>query len=334
MRRTIRSTLAVIGMAGLLVAARPAQAQVKDPAYPARPITLYIAFGAGGNTDIATRALAQAASKHLGQPIIPVNRPGAGGTIAAMAVMNAAPDGYTIGTNAGSSVLMIPHMDDMPYRDLSGFTLIMNYGKFIFPLLVSGDSPWKNWNDLIQWAKQNPKQLSVGITSVQAISPMGIALYRAEQKENVQFTYVPLKGSAEVLNYTLGGHIKLFASSFDPAVLQLLRNGKLRLLAYLSTEKAEGFENYPTFKELYDEVPPNLGGIWGPKGMPEHVLKKLDDAFAKAAKDPDFVKVMASMSMPVVYMNHEEINNYARENLPKVGEVMRILKSQEATKGK
>jgi len=319
-------------MVGLLVAARPAQAQ--ESAYPTKPITLYIAFGAGGNTDIATRALAQAASKHLGQPIIPVNKPGAGGTIAAMAVMNAAPDGYTIGTNSGSSVLMIPHMDGMPYRDLSGFTLIMNYGKFIFPLLVSGDSPLKNWTDLVQWAKQNPKQLTVGITSAQAISPMGIALYTAEQKEAIQLTYVPLKGSAEVLSYTLGGHIKLFASSFDPTVYQYLRNGRLRLLAYLSTEKAEGFEDYPTFKELYDEVPPNLGGIWGPKGMPGHVLKKLDDAFARAVKDPDFIKVMKSMSMPVVYMNREEINDYARENLPKVGEVMRILKAQEVPQAK
>jgi tripartite-type tricarboxylate transporter receptor subunit TctC len=121
----------------------------------------------------------------------------------------------------------------------------------------------------------------------------------------------------------------VFAASIDPSVLQYLQDGKLRLLGYLSDVKAPGFENFPSFKELYGEVPPDLGGVWGPKGIPEDVLKKLDDAFAKAVVDPEFVKIMDSMLMPVVYMNHQEISKLAQEDFPKVGEVMTELKAQQ-----
>jgi tripartite-type tricarboxylate transporter receptor subunit TctC len=286
-------------------------------------------MGPGGTVDIATRALVHVAGKYLGQPFIPINRPGAGGALAASEVMNAKPDGYTLGSNSGSSVLLIGHTEESPYKDLSAFTLIMNYGKFVMPLIVRADAPWKNWNELIQAAKQKPGSISVGITGARINSPMGIALWTVEQKEKVEFTYIALKGSAETLNYTLGGHIDVFAASIDPAVLQYLQDGKLRLLGYISDVKARGYENFPSFKELYGEVTPNLGGVWGPKGIPEDVLKKLDDAFAKAVVDPEFVKVMDAMLMPMIYMNREEINKFAQEEFPKVGEVMTELKAQQ-----
>jgi len=326
-KRVSRIIIGILGFSVLLFQAFAAGA--KDPDYPTKPITLYIAWGAGGNTDVATRALIQAASKYLGQPIIPINKPGAGGVIGAMAVMNAQPDGYTLGGYTSSAVLLIPHTKESPYQDISGFTLIMNYGKYIYPLIVRADAPWKNWNELIQWAKLHPKGVSVGITGARSMSPMGIALWTSEQKEKVEFTYITLKSSAETLNYTLGGHINVFATSIDPSVQQFLKEGKLRILGYLSEEKAPGYENFPTFKELYGEVPPNLSGAWGPKGIPEYALKKLDDAFAKAVTDPDFLKVMEGMSMPVVYMNREEINKFSREEFPKVGEIMRILRTEE-----
>jgi len=329
MRRTIR--LAAIGMIGLAaLGVRAAEAQTKDPDYPTKPITFYVAFSPGGNVDLATRALIRAASKSLGQPFVPVNKVGAGGTVAGMAVMNAAPDGYTLGSYSGSAVLVIPHTPESPYKNLNGFTLLVNYGKFIFPLIVRSDSPWKSWHDLIQWAKQNPRGVSVATTGARSMSPMGIALWASEQKEKVEFTHISLKGSAEVLSYTLGGHVNLFAGSFDHAVLQSLKDGRLRILGYLSEERAPGFESYPTFKELYGEVPPNLAGVWGPSGMPEHVLKRLDDAFARAVKDPDFIKVMDSMSMPVVYMHRNELGRFVRQQYPKVGEVMRTLSAEEA----
>jgi tripartite-type tricarboxylate transporter receptor subunit TctC len=304
--------------------------EAANPDYPTKPITFIIAYGAGGTTDTAARALTEAASKYLGQSIIPVNKPGGASTIGAMAVMNAKPDGYTLGTANASSVLIMPHTEESPYKDLSGFELILNYGKFIFPLMVRSDAPWKTWKEFIEWARQNPRAAKIGMTSARSMNPQGIAMWKAEQKEKVEFTYLAFKGSGETLTAILGGHVSLYACSLDSSGVSYLREGKLRILAYLGADKIPGHENFPSFPELYGVAPPSFFGVWGPKGIPEYVLEKLDDAFAKAVKDPSFVDVMNRMYTPVHYMNRAEVNRYVREEYPKVGEIVKILRAEGA----
>lgn len=123
-------------------------ATAKDPDYPTKPITFYIAFGAGGTTDLITRAFGDIASKYLGQPFVYINKGGAGGTLTSIAVMNAKPDGYTLGTVSGSQVFVAPFSDEAPYKDLSGFTMIMNFGNYVFPLMVRSDSPGRRGRSL------------------------------------------------------------------------------------------------------------------------------------------------------------------------------------------
>jgi len=194
MRRKTGVYLFAVGILGLWVSLFQSidLAEAKDPDYPTKPITFYIQVVAGGTTDTASRAIIEAASKYLGQPFIPINKPGAGGAIAAMAVMNAKPDGYTLGVNVGSSTLIMPHSEECPYRDLSGFTLIMNFGRFNWPLFVRGDAPWKTWKELVEWARQNPRGVKAGITSARSMAPTGIAVWKAEQKEQVGFSYLVL----------------------------------------------------------------------------------------------------------------------------------------------
>src|SRR4030042_2080595 len=115
-------------------------ARAKDPEYPTKPITFYIPYAAGGSTDVAVRPLLEAVGKHLRQPIIPINKPGGSAAIGAMAVMNAKPDGYTLGAHAGGHVFILPHTEECPYKDLSGFSFIMNYGKYIFAVIASSDA--------------------------------------------------------------------------------------------------------------------------------------------------------------------------------------------------
>jgi tripartite-type tricarboxylate transporter receptor subunit TctC len=109
-----------------------------------------------------------------------------------------------------------------------------------------------------------------------------------------------------------------------------IKEGKLRVLSYLGKDKVPGYEDVPSLYELYGFAIPNLLGIFGPKGLPDYVLKKLDDAFAKAVKDSDFVSVMNRMYTPIVYMDRTQMNKYIEETLPKVGEIMKILKAEEA----
>ena len=140
--------IAIIGGATFLIC-NVNLARAKDSDYPTKPITLYIPYGAGGTTDLTSRAFGNAAAKYLGQPIIFINKAGAGGTLAAMAVITAKPDGYSLGTAMASSIFVAPFSDESPYKDLSNFTFIANFMNLVYPLMVRSDAPWKTWKEFI-----------------------------------------------------------------------------------------------------------------------------------------------------------------------------------------
>jgi tripartite-type tricarboxylate transporter receptor subunit TctC len=156
-----------------------------------------------------------------------------------------------------------------------------------------------------------------------------------ERIENVEFTYMPLKSSAEILSATLGGHITLYGSTVDASTMPYLQEGKVRILAYMGPkdEKVPGYENIPSTEELYRVSIPKALGVMGPKGLPDYVLNKLDDAFAKAVKDPDFNKVMDRMYIPVIYLNRIQMNKHMDELYRQGAEFIKMLKAEE-TKGK
>jgi tripartite-type tricarboxylate transporter receptor subunit TctC len=309
-------------------------ALAKDPEYPVKTITCYIPFGAGGTTNMGSRAFVEAASKFLGQRIIPVDRPGAGGTLAAMAVLSAKPDGYTLGIATGSNIFAAPFSGDSPYKDLSGFTMIVNFGRHIFGYMVRGDAPYRDWKEFIEWAKKNPRGVKIGLAGARSVSIAGVPLYLVEKREHFEFTYLSFKSSAEILTALLGGHINGYASTIDASILEFVQAGKIRILAYMGAEKVPGYENINSYHELYGFSMPVMFGIIGQKGMPENVLRILDGAFAKAVVDPDFLKVMDRIQTPVSYMDRGQITKYVEETFTKVGEIVKALKAEEAKERK
>jgi tripartite-type tricarboxylate transporter receptor subunit TctC len=309
-------------------------ARAKDPDYPTKPITFYISYGAGGTTDLMFRAFCDTAKKYLGQPFVPINKVGAGGTLVGVTVINSKPDGYTFGSFAVTNVITMPLSGEAPYKDLSGFTLIGNFANYVYPLMVKADAPWKTWKELIEWARKNPRGVKLGIVGAKSNTSFGLTLWQAETRENVEFTYIPLKSSAETLSAILGGHITLYGSTVDPSTMVYVKEGKLRILAFMDTCKVPGHENIPSFQELYGFSIINVMGVLGPKSLPDYVLKKWDDAFAKVVKDPDFVSAANRMFTPVVYMNRAQINKYMEEIYPKAGEIIRMLQAEEAKQKK
>jgi tripartite-type tricarboxylate transporter receptor subunit TctC len=334
--KEMKKVFVIIGFIGLWVFLfyHMDLAVAKDPDYPTKPINYYIAFGIGGTTDLTSRAFGDATSKYIGQPFVHINKPGAGGTLTAMAVMSSKPDGYSLGICSPSNVFVAPFSDESPYKDLSGFTFITNFGNYVYPLMVRTDAPWKTWKEFIEWAKKNPRAAKIAITGARSVASQGMVLWQVEKKEQVEFTYVPMKSSAEILSATLGGHVTMYGSTVDPSTVPYLKEGKLRILSYLGKDKVPGHENVPSIFEMYGFSIPNLLGVFGPKGLPDYVLKKLDDVFAKAAKDPDFISVMSRMYTPIVYMDRTQINKYIEETLPRAGEIMKILKVEEAKEKK
>lgn len=332
MRKTVKRSVAFIAILAVTAFLPGLVAEAKDPDFPTKSITYYIAFGAGGTTDLTSRAFIEAASKHLKHPGIPINKPGAGGTLTAMAVMSSKPDGCSLGIATPSNTFIAPFSDESPYRDLSGFTMIANFGNYVYPLMVRTDAPWKTWKEFMDWAKKNPRAAKIAITGAKSVASQGFVLWQVEQLEKVEFTIVPQKSSAEILASTLGGHVTMYGSTCDPSTVPYIKEGKLRILSYLGTHKVPGFENVPSLHEIYGFAIPNLLGIFGPKNIPEYILKTLDSAFAKAVKDPDFVNVMNTMYTPIVYMNRAEMNKYVQDTLPKAKEIMTALKAEAKAK--
>lgn len=308
----------------------PSSAKAAD--YPSKPITFYIPFGAGGTTDSVFRLLLDATGKQLGQQLVPVNKPGAGGALGLAAVMNAKPDGYTLGACTGGNLYLMPHMPDSPYKDLSRLTFIMNYVKYVQVNLVRSDSSFKTWKEFIDWSRKNPKAAKVGCPGGRLQNGSAMTFSRVEQKEGVEFTIMPFTGAAESQNALLGGHITLDSTGLTPTILPYLKEGKLRLLSYAASAKIAGYENLPNFPELYGFEVPDTVGVVAPSGLSNAVLQKLEDAFAKAVKDPDLTKTLTRFYTPLSYKNRAETTAEVNKTFEEVGEVIKNLKAAEAKK--
>jgi tripartite-type tricarboxylate transporter receptor subunit TctC len=305
-------------------------AAAKEAEYPTKPINYYISYQAGGATDIIVRALVEPAGKILGQPFVVINKPGGGALLGPVAVRAAKPDGYTLGSFASTQALIAPHTEECPYKDVNDFTYVLNYSKWIFPVIVKGDAPYKTWSEFIAWAKQNPRGAKIAIPGAKSQTPQGIAMWEVEQKEGVQFTYIATKGTPEQITGVLGGHFTMSATVLDASMLQYVKEGKLRFLAFQGKEKATGYESTPSFYELYKIEATGYVGIIGPKGLPGSITARLNDAFARAVKDPGFIKVMNQMNLPIVFVPHQQIDKEMKETFPKIGQVMKTLLSEEA----
>jgi tripartite-type tricarboxylate transporter receptor subunit TctC len=331
MREISKTALTVGGLLVLFLfaAGNPYLALAKDEGYPVKPVNFIIPYSPGGATDITSRVLVEVAKKYLGQSIVPINKGGAGGSIGTMAVISAEPDGYTIGAAVPSSAFAVPFQEGAPFKDLSGLVFIMNYGDYVYPILVRADSNWKTWKELIEWARKNPGDANVGLTASKKQSAPGLVFRQIEQKEKVKFTYIPFKGNADVTSALLGGHITVFGASTDASTVSLLQANRIRVLMYMSKYKLPGFENVSTTTELYGIDLPSLLGVWGPRGLSEYVVSKLRNAFGKAVEHPDFIKVMKQMYMPIVYMDSDEMKRFAENTFQRTKVVLRTLEAEE-----
>lgn len=146
-KRRRKCLFILIGLFGLFILLFQGEdsVQAKDPDYPTKPINIYIGFPPGGTTDVMTRAATAAATKHLGQPFVVINKIGGASTLAVKAVMDARPDGYNLGITSGAAPFIAPHSGECLYQDLSALRWIMNFSMDVHFVMVRNDSPWKTW---------------------------------------------------------------------------------------------------------------------------------------------------------------------------------------------
>lgn len=286
--------------------ALPALAQAP---YPARPVRLICPWPAGGSTDAVMRALAESASKQLGQNIVIDNKPGAGGMLGAIELANARPDGYTL-SQLPHGVFRIPHMQKVQFDTLKDFTWIVCLTGYTFGIVVPADSPIKSIKDLVDYAKANPGKFSYGSTGT-GTSPH-LAVEEFAQRAGIQLNHIPFKGNAENMQAILGGHIMAAsdATGWGPHV----EAGKLRLLATYGSKRTKRWPSVPTLDELgYKTVSDSPFGVCGPKGMEPAVVKAIHDAFRKTLDDPAVLAAFDKYDQTVIYMDTATYTRWARE---------------------
>ena len=282
---------------------------VKAQTFPARPVTLLVTFPAGGPTDIAGRALAEATSKYLGQPVVVENRPGATGTLGAAALVNARPDGYTV-SMIPITVLRLPHMENVSYDPLKDIRYVMGVSGYVFAFIVRADAPWKTMADLVAGAKANPGQISYGSHGIGG--SVHLATEELSSAQGVKLNHVPYKGSADMLTAMLGGHIDVAVDS--TGAVPHVAAGKARVLAVLTEKRTPVWPEVPTLTELgYGIVSTSPYGIGVPAATPPAVVKALHDAFKKGLEDPIHVKTLEKYNQPLWYLSSEDYTKWARE---------------------
>jgi tripartite-type tricarboxylate transporter receptor subunit TctC len=303
-----RSLLIGVGAAG--VAAALPHGAARGQAFPVRPISLYVAFPAGGPTDQFFRALAEAAARTLGQTVIVENKPGGGGTVAPIAAKSAKPDGYIV-TQMPLGVFRVPHMQKSPQFDpIKDFTYIINLTGYTFGLTVSADAPWKNLQEFVDDARRNPEKINYGSTGTGTTPHLAVEEFA--QKAGIKLTHVPYKGSADLMAAILGGHI--MAASDSTGWAPHVEAGKLRLLATFGPKRTKRWPNVPTLTELgYDTVSESPFGLAGPAGMDPAVVKTLHDAFKKALDDPKVLALIDRYDQPMIYMSAEDYTKFAQK---------------------
>jgi len=252
---------------------------IAEENYPTRPIEIIYPYAPGAGGDLLTRFFAEKWAEFLGQPVVVVNKPGGGGLIGTKITVNAKPDGYTLfEASDGSFILAKLGRSDAGF-DLDSFEYIFLLSNIPTWFTVKADSKWKNMNEFLLDAKQNPGKLKYSAL-------MGIpAHYGAEmlwRAAGVKLTYVPYKSSPESLTAVIGGHVDLAATA---GLSGMSGSPLLRQLAVAEKERVYDHPEVPTLKELgYPIFMDTSCALCGPKGLSEEVVKKLTDAHLKVLR--------------------------------------------------
>lgn len=283
----------VIGGASL---ALPAVVRAEER-YPARPIELVVGFAAGGGTDTTARTVARYLEVELGGQVIVANRPGASGELALSGIAKAAPDGYTLGMTNFPGLLSLPIERSVGYKPDS-FDYLGNIVSDPSAFSVAADGEIKSIADLVAKAKASPKGITFGSTGVGTDEHLALSLL--EQAAGIKLAHVPYRGAAPLGTDLLGRHIQVAGLNVGEAVPL---GDKIRVIAQGGAKRSRFVSDAPTFREAgFPFEMRSERGIVAPRGLPAATAKRLTDALAAIAQNPDFVRQIESQYTELFYL--------------------------------
>lgn len=282
-----------VSLAAAFLAAATLSGTAMAQAYPAKPITIIVAYPAGGDTDAMARLYAEKLSTRLGQPVLVDNRPGASGTIGSVHVAKASPDGYTLLFTTSSTHAISPHlMTRLAYKADKDFTPIAEIGGAASILLVTPSLPARSVKELVAYAKAHPGALNYASSGNGTIVHLNAAAFAA--RAGLQLTHVPYKGTAQSITDLSAGQVHLLFDSI-PTGMPHVASGRLRALAVTGDKRSALAPDLPTVAESglpgYSSV--TWFGVYGPAGMKPELVARINQAFNKAIQNPEVVASLA-----------------------------------------
>lgn len=283
---------AALGAAAGTLLAPAARAQPVPPRWePSRPINLLVGFAPGGGTDIISRLLQPALQADLDQTITVENRPGASGTVAALAGTRAPPDGHTLFmTTVSASAVVPPHMNPPPFDIHRDQTPIVLAATVPLVVVVPLSSPARDLRGLVEHARANPGKLNYSSSGVATQQHLAAELLAA--RAGARMTHVPFRGTGQAVNEILAGRIDLAIDTF-PTYLPHIREGRVLALATTMPRRIEWLPDLPTVAEQRFpgfEAPDFDANVWymlmGPAGLPRAAVDRLVASVNRALDDP------------------------------------------------
>lgn len=298
-------------------------ATAQPQSYPLKPIKVIVPVAAGGTTDLTARLVSQKMAERLGHAVIIENRPGGNETIGTDAVAKSAPDGYTVLISAPAAIVVLPHLQKLPYsaeRDLAPVSLAA-----VTPLIlvVHPGLPVQTVKELIALAKARPGQLSYASTGNGGVQHLAAELLKTTMK--IDMVHVPYKGAGPVMQDLIGGQVPVFFAGMPPAMPHV-RSGKLRALAVTTTTRSSAAPEVPTMEEA--GVPrfdiSNWFAYFVPAATPSDVIGKLNAEINRALKQQDVKDKLASSGAEAMGTSPEELGKFMRTESAKFADLIKI----------
>jgi tripartite-type tricarboxylate transporter receptor subunit TctC len=310
----------IIRIVAAIAAAGAAQAFAQG--YPNKPVHAIISFTPGSSTDIVGRVVLQKLSEMWGQPVIPENRAGAGGSIGTAVVAKAPPDGYMLLVDSNAHTVTPSIYAKLPYDTLKDFVDVAPLALQPNVLIVAASSPYRTLMDVVNAAKAKPGAINWGHAGVGSGTHLNTEKFVAAAKINV--TQIPFKGTPEVIQAMLSGSVDCYWAPISAAIPHI-KGGRVRPLA-VSTPKRNGqLPDVPTTGEagVQGADAPLWFGIWAPAGTPANIVAKINADTRKALADPAVRDRLSNLGNDTMDMSPEQFAKFVRSETEEYARVIR-----------
>ncbi len=288
---------------GMILGAFLALTSISLAAFPEKPVQIINPYAAGGETDMILRIIANAASPHVGQSVVVVNKTGGGGSVGMQYVARSKPDGYTLVSGSLATLLLHPLMEKMPfsYRD---FAIIGQFGISQIGFFSKAAAPWKNFQEFVKYAKEHPKEIKYGSAGTGTIGHLLMESI-CDAAGGLKMTHIPFEGTAPALTALAGGHIQVTCADVPPSI-PMVESKKIDPLVITNTQRVKTMANVPALPELGYRGVDVWKALLAPKGTPPEVVKYLEKALEATLKDQNCIGPLAKIGQEPDFMGPDK----------------------------